>query len=107
MGSLLNNPPAMEFDEDGFLTDPSRWSKEVAEQIASQDGLGGLSDEHWAIIRELREHYLEHGALLPPSRACRVEKLDAQCVANLFRDMREAWRVAGLPNPGEEAKSYM
>jgi hypothetical protein len=25
----------------------------------------------------------------------------------LFPNPREAWRVAGLPNPGEEAKTYL
>jgi len=28
-------------------------------------------------------------------------------VENLFRSEREAWRIAGLPDPGEEAKAYM
>jgi tRNA 2-thiouridine synthesizing protein E len=26
---------------------------------------------------------------------------------HLFPSPREAWRIAGLPNPGEEAKAYM
>jgi hypothetical protein len=25
----------------------------------------------------------------------------------LFSDCRSLWRIAGLPNPGEEAKAYM
>ncbi len=95
------------FDEDGFLADPGQWSKELAQQIASQDGLGDLGDAHWAVILQLRDHYLNSGALVPPSHACQVNELDPQCVTGLFRDMREAWRIAGLPNPGEEAKSYM
>jgi tRNA 2-thiouridine synthesizing protein E len=28
-------------------------------------------------------------------------------VQRLFGGCREAWRIAGLPNPGEEAKNYM
>jgi tRNA 2-thiouridine synthesizing protein E len=33
--------------------------------------------------------------------------LGKYAVDRLFGGCREAWRIAGLPNPGEEAKSYM
>ena len=98
---------SLRFDEDGFLVEPGQWTEELAQQIANGNGVGELSDAHWAIIRQLRDHYLKSGALVPPSHACEVYNLDRQCVDDLFRNMRVAWRIAGLPNPGEEAKSYM
>lgn len=107
MGTIMKGNVPLEFDEDGFLNDPLAWSREVAQQIAGADGLGSLGDEHWAVIQQLREHYLKFGSLLPVSHICRISELDPACVSGLFRDMREAWRIAGLPNPGEEAKSYM
>lgn len=107
MGTMMEGAAPLGFDEDGFLTDPAQWNKALAEQIASQDGIGKLGDAHWGVIEQLREHYLKYGALLPTSHVCRVNQLDPQCVADLFQNMREAWRIAGLPNPGEEAKSYM
>ena len=107
MGTIFKNILPPEFDEDGFLTDPDKWDKGVAEQIANEDGIGCLSDAHWAVILKMREHYLEHGALVPASHVCRTNQLDPQCVIDLFQNMREAWRISGLPNPGEEAKSYM
>lgn len=97
----------VEFDRDGFLLEPGVWNEEVARRIAAADGLGPLSDAHFEIMRQLRAHYLEHGALMPASHACRVKHEDTRCVFDLFGNMREAWRVAGLPNPGEEAKNYM
>ncbi len=97
----------LEFDDDGFLVDPMRWDRLLAEQIAGTDGIGLLQDGHWAVIQLLRDHYFRYGALLPASHVCRMNELDAECVAGLFHNMREAWRIAGLPNPGEEAKSYM
>lgn len=107
METTTKGAAPMEFDEDGFLADPAQWDRQLAQQIASQDGIGDLSDAHWAVIQQLRDHYLKSGALLPASHVCRVNQLDPQCVAGLFQNMREAWRIAGLPNPGEEAKSYM
>jgi TusE/DsrC/DsvC family sulfur relay protein len=95
------------FDEDGFLKEPEIWSERLAQQIAENDGLGPLADAHWEVIACLREHYLKSGALMPPSHVCWVNHLGRYCVQDLFGSTREAWRVAGLPNPGEEAKAYM
>jgi hypothetical protein len=38
---------------------------------------------------------------------CRAAGLDRHKAHKLFSGCRSLWRVAGLPNPGEEAKSYM
>ncbi|AGA33420.1 tRNA 2-thiouridine synthesizing protein E [Thioalkalivibrio nitratireducens DSM 14787] len=46
-------------DEEGYLVDPESWTPEVAEQFAEQEGIA-LSDEHWAVIRFIREYYDEH-----------------------------------------------
>ena len=107
MKSLTAGHILVEFDEDGFLVDTENWSRKIAEEIASTDGIGTLSQVHWAIIQQLRDHYLEHGSMLPPSHVCHMIQQDSQCVTHLFQSVREAWRIAGLPNPGEEAKSYM
>lgn len=106
MGNLKTGGIQHAFDDDGFLIDPDKWNKALAQQIAGEDGVGELTDEHWAVIQQLRNHYLEHGALVPV-HACKVNNLEAGCVQEMFRSMREAWRIAGLPNPGEEAKNYM
>lgn len=107
MATMTKEVVPLEFDEDGFLNDPAAWNKELAQQIAGADGVGSLGGLHWAVIDQLRDHYLNHGSLVPASHVCRVNNLDPLCVAKTFRNMREAWRIAGLPNPGEEAKSYM
>ena len=97
--------PRIEFDEDGFLLDPAAWNKELARELAAADGIGELGADHWAVIEELREHYLKCGAIA--AHVCKTHKLDPMCMHQLFRTPKEAWRIAGLPNPGEEAKSYM
>jgi tRNA 2-thiouridine synthesizing protein E len=33
--------------------------------------------------------------------------MDKHAVQRLFGGCRAAWRIAGLPNPGDEALSYM
>jgi tRNA 2-thiouridine synthesizing protein E len=82
------------------------WSHEYAQEIALRDGIGPLSDEHWRVIDTLRNHFVQYGAMPPMRLACVVNHLDPHCVEQLFHNAREAWTVAGLPDPGEEARSY-
>jgi len=99
--------PAPVFDPDGFLSDPQLWDESLAALIAHNDGLE-LTPSHWLVIRALREHFRKFGATPPAfSHLCVVNHLDKHCVEDLFHSQREAWRIAGLPDPGEEAKSYM
>ena len=107
MSSVVKDSPGLQFDEDGFLLDPLSWTPELAIEIADTDGLLNLTPAHWKIIDYLREHYLTSGTLSVMNHVCRVNNLERHCVRELFHNPREAWRVAGLPNPGEEAKARM
>jgi TusE/DsrC/DsvC family sulfur relay protein len=99
--------PDSVFDPEGFLSDPQLWDESLAVAIARHDGLE-LTPAHWRVIRALREHFHKFGAVPPAfSHLCIVNHLDKHCVDDLFHSLREAWRVTGLPDPGEEAKSYM
>ena len=91
-----------------FLRDPGQWNEQVATIIARLDGLPPLTHDHWVIIRALREHFERFGVAPPAfSHVCLANHMDKHCVDNLFRSQREAWRIAGLPDPGEEVRSYM
>ncbi len=96
------------FDANGFLTEPELWDEQLAERIARSDGLAPLTPAHWKIIHCLREHYRQHGAMpLPLHHVCHLNDMDRHCMEQLFPSEREAWRIAGLPDPGEEARTYM
>lgn len=99
--------PNDHFDVDGFLRETNAWNDEVARRIARKDGLGELSQGQLALLRHLRASYQRMGA--PPALAhvCRLGGFEGDCMHRLFPNPREAWRVAGLPNPGEEAKAYL
>jgi tRNA 2-thiouridine synthesizing protein E len=78
----------------------------LAQSIATGEGLAKLSEEQWAIIRFLRQNYL-NGGLPAVSHVCHVNRLENDCIPDLFLSVKSAWRIAGLPNPGEEGKTYM
>jgi len=110
MNAISTADPMIEtlLDAEGFLSDPEQWNEEIARLLARNDGLQELSQDHWVVIHALREHYHRFGSTPPAfSHICHVNHLGRHCVENLFSSEREAWRIAGLPDPGEEAKSYM
>ena len=46
-------------DFEGYLVDPAQWNEHVAEELARQERIA-LTDEHWAVIRFMREYYEQH-----------------------------------------------
>jgi dissimilatory sulfite reductase related protein len=57
--SIELNETIISTDEEGYLADPDSWTPEIAEQIAADEAIQ-LSDEHWAVILFIRDHYDEH-----------------------------------------------
>jgi tRNA 2-thiouridine synthesizing protein E len=95
------------FDEDGFLCDAAVWDDRVAERLAELEGVAPLQAAHWRVKRFVRDRYLRLGAIPPMRRICRSSELSRSEVKTLFGGCLQVWRIAGLPNPGEEAKSYL
>lgn len=105
---LAVSPPLIsaEFDEDGFLIDVLVWTRGLAEQTAEFDGLAPLTENHWKVIDHIRERFFRVGGVPAMRLVCRATGLNQTEIRHLFGDCRVAWRIAGLPNPGEEAKAY-
>lgn len=95
------------FDENGYLCDSGYWNEQVAEQLAALEGVGPLGAAHWRVIRFVRDRYLRLGAIPPLRRICRSSELSRSEVKRLFGGCLQVWRIAGLPNPGEEARAYL
>ncbi len=45
----------IKLNDEGFMTDPSQWTKEIAVEIARQEGLDVLTADHWRIIEFCRK----------------------------------------------------
>jgi len=58
--SLTVNGREILLDSEGYLCNLDDWSENFAVALAEQEGLA-LTEEHWEIIRYLREYYREHG----------------------------------------------
>jgi tRNA 2-thiouridine synthesizing protein E len=95
------------FDADGFIEETGAWTEDMARRIAALDGLGELDERQLSLLRQLRASYQRLGAPPALTHVCRLGGFAQDCMDTLFPNPREAWRIAGLPNPGEEAKSYL
>ncbi|MGD9164151.1 MAG: TusE/DsrC/DsvC family sulfur relay protein [Chromatiales bacterium] len=97
----------MLFDAGGFLIDHLSWNEQVACELALKEGLSDLSESHWQVLRHIRERYLSLGALPNMRLVCRATGIPREEIHSLFGSCLSIWRIAGLPDPGEEAKSYL
>jgi TusE/DsrC/DsvC family sulfur relay protein len=102
MSQLEVNGKKLELNEEGFLTDPNQWDKQVAEALAkAAEGIENLTKEHWAIIEFIRNHFLETN-LAPMVRSiCKTTGLPLRRIYELFPSgpAKGACKVAGLPKP--------
>jgi tRNA 2-thiouridine synthesizing protein E len=48
----------IETDSEGYLKDTTLWSEALASAIAENEGIT-LAEEHWEVVRFVREFYLE------------------------------------------------
>ena len=58
---MLADLTEIAFNDEGFMTDPTQWTKEIAETIANQEGIETLTENHWKIIDFCRETGMESG----------------------------------------------
>jgi len=89
------------FDSEGFLWQAEDWSEDVAEQLAGEAGMAGLSFTQWKVIRFLRDFYFENGRSPLNRKIVEGVGMSLLELERLFPDGIKygARRLAGLPNP--------
>jgi TusE/DsrC/DsvC family sulfur relay protein len=95
------------FDEYGYLVSQELWSERLADRIAEDEGVGPLTEKHWRVLNHIRDKFFQTGALPGIRRVCRDTALSKSEIYALFGGCLTAWRIAGLPDPGEEARAYL
>ena len=97
----------IKLDPEGYLVDQTLWNNEVAEALATDEGLA-LTPAHWEIIEVAREFYTRFEmapAMRPLVKATRQAlgegKGNSLYLMSLFPESpaRRVARLAGLPKP--------
>jgi len=91
----------LEIDEDGFIQEPDKWDKAVAEDIAKTEEAYPMGDDHWKLVNYLRNYFLEFEIAPPIRMLTRQTGLDLKTIYKLFPGgpAKGACKVAGLPKP--------
>lgn len=45
----------VQVNDEGFMTNPQEWTREMAPELAKEEGISELTDAHWKIIDFCRE----------------------------------------------------
>ena len=101
------DPVQSRFDDDGFLLNPDSWNAQLAVRLAREAGIETLTKTHWLVIHYLRSYY-QRLQFMPPARTvCRQLGVAGHDIKTMFGGCLVVWKISGLPNPGEEAKTYI
>lgn len=98
--TLIADAP-VDVDAEGFLTDPAQWNEQIAEAIARQNGIPGLTDRHWLVVRFMRDRYLQTGNA-PSIRSLGKESgVPIKELYQLFPKgpAKLAAKIGGIPKP--------
>jgi tRNA 2-thiouridine synthesizing protein E len=87
-------------DEEGFLTDPGEWTEDLAPELAQAIGIT-LNDDHWQVIRFLRQDFAEQGETATLRRITTLAGVPTRRLFELFpkKPGKKMAYVAGLPKP--------
>lgn len=88
-------------DEDGFIQEPARWTRDLAAALARAEGVPDLTEEHWRVLDYLRSYWLQYDTAPMIRKLVRATGLPLQRIYELFPagPAMGACKVAGLPRP--------
>jgi len=92
---------SIEVDEDGFITDPSLWDKDLAEFLAELQGIHALTPDHWKVIEYIRDCYQKFGGAPLIRKLCKDTGFQLKYINELFTNgpAQGACKIAGLSKP--------
>ncbi|MCO4819012.1 MAG: TusE/DsrC/DsvC family sulfur relay protein [Bacteroidetes bacterium] len=86
-------------NDQGYLTDLEQWNKEVASEIAQEEGIS-MTDKHWEVIDYLQDQCRKEVAIT-------IRKVGKSGVVNIKEfyqlfpkgPLKTASKIAGIPKP--------
>ena len=89
----------LEVTDEGYLTDSSAWNKDIANEIAKEEGIE-LTDEHFKILEFIRDKVLR-GESLTIRSVGKSGIVDIKGFYVLFPGgpLKKATRIAGVAKP--------
>ena len=89
----------VDVNDEGYFTNPSQWTKEIAIEIAKQEGVE-LTDKHFQVLNYLRERFAKGEALSIRG----INKSGIVEVKDFYQmfpgaPLKKSTKIAGIPKP--------
>lgn len=102
------NGNIIQLSEAGWLENLDEWSEGLAVEVARNEKIDDLTQEHWDIINEAREYFHDNGSVCEPRKFSKLmknkygkDRSDQKYIYSLFPTglVKCANKIAGLPRP--------
>jgi len=102
------NGKTIDLSEAGWLENLDEWSEGLATEIAKNEKILELTEEHWDIVKLAREYFQDNGTVCEPRQFSKLmkkkygkDRSDQKYIYSLFPTglIKCANKVAGLPRP--------
>jgi tRNA 2-thiouridine synthesizing protein E len=94
-----------ERDAEGYLIEPGDWNEDVARALADDENIA-LNDDHWDVLRFMREFYEEHQVAADARFVIKhlAERMGREAQKQLFvlfpyGYVKQACKIAGMRRP--------
>ena len=89
----------VDVNDEGYFTDPSQWTKEIAVEIAKEEGVE-LTDKHYEMLEYLRNKQAS-GDQLTIRGINKSGIVDVKTFYQMFpgAPLKKSTKIAGIPKP--------
>ncbi len=88
-------------NDEGFMTDPGEWDKDIATAIAAEEGVPALTPVHWQVIEFCRKDAAKDGKAPTLRRITTATGVSTKDMFALFPKgpAKKVARISGLGKP--------
>jgi tRNA 2-thiouridine synthesizing protein E len=90
----------VDVNDEGYFTNPSQWTREVAAEIAKEEGIAELTDKHYEVLEFLRNKQAS-GDQLTIRGINKSGVVDVKTFYQMFpgAPLKKSTKIAGIPKP--------
>lgn len=91
----------VQLNEEGFMTNPQEWDKDIAREIAKEEGIADLTLAHWKVIDFCRQDGLSSGKAPTLRRITTAAGVSTKDMFSLFPKgpAKKVAKISGLGKP--------
>ncbi|MFH1851628.1 MAG: TusE/DsrC/DsvC family sulfur relay protein [Candidatus Neomarinimicrobiota bacterium] len=91
----------IEFDEENFMVDHTRWNTDIAKILGKEEGIENLTDRHFVVLNFMRKEFEENGTGPSIRKLTKQSGVPTKELYELFPGgpAKKAARIAGIKKP--------